>query len=140
METFSKFSLLIYFILFFGLALILPSYRIWKSTGVNPYKLGSSDSAHDYIGRNFRLVMLACSLVVTVFAFLPKAYPFLLPIQYLVNDTLTIIGEILLCIALIWVLTAQVQMQKSWRIGIDNDVKTELVQSGLFKLSRNPIF
>ena len=31
-------------------------------------------------------------------------------------------------------------MQKSWRIGIDEDVKTELVQTGLFKLSRNPIF
>ena len=140
METFSKFSLLIYFTLFFGLAFILPSYRVWKSTGVNPYKLGSSDSAHDYIGRNFRLVMFACALVVILFAFLPNIYQYLLPIQYLANSTLAIIGQVLLFFALIWVLTAQVHMQKSWRIGIDEEVKTELVQTGLFKLSRNPIF
>jgi protein-S-isoprenylcysteine O-methyltransferase Ste14 len=31
-------------------------------------------------------------------------------------------------------------MQKSWRIGIDEVNKTELVQVGIFKFSRNPIF
>jgi protein-S-isoprenylcysteine O-methyltransferase Ste14 len=140
METFSKFSLPIYFTLFFGLAIFLPSYRVWKTTGVNPYKFGTSDSAHDYIGRNFRLVMIGCALVVIVFAFLPDVYPLLLPIQYLQNNTLVVIGRVLLSVALIWVLTAQIHMQKSWRIGLDEDVKTELIQIGLFKLSRNPIF
>ena len=132
--------LIIYFILFFGLAFILPSYHVWKSTGVNPYKLGSSDSAHDYIGKNFRLIMLACALVVILFAFLPNIYQLLLPIHYLTNNIPAVIGQILLTFALIWVLTAQNHMQKSWRIGIDKDVKTDLVQTGLFKLSRNPIF
>jgi protein-S-isoprenylcysteine O-methyltransferase Ste14 len=31
-------------------------------------------------------------------------------------------------------------MKNSWRIGIDHDSKTELVTTGLFKYSRNPIF
>lgn len=132
--------LIIYFILFFELALILPSYRVWKSTGINPYKLDSSDSAHDYIGKNFRLIMLACALVVILFAFLPNIYQLLLPIHYLTNNIPAVIGQILLTFALIWVLTAQNHMQKSWRIGINEDVKTDLVQTGLFKLSRNPIF
>ena len=140
METFSKYFLLIYFTLFFGLALVLPSYRVWKSTGVNPYKLGSSDSAHDYIGRNFRLIMFVCALIAILFVFLPNIYQFLLPINYLTNTISTVIGQLLLSFALIWVLIAQVHMQKSWRIGIDEDVKTDLIQSGLFKLSRNPIF
>ncbi|MFY8191279.1 MAG: methyltransferase family protein [Bacteroidia bacterium] len=35
---------------------------------------------------------------------------------------------------------AQKHMKNSWRIGIDNETKTELVTSGLFGLSRNPIF
>lgn len=135
-----KIILLIYFLLFFGLAMILPTYRTWKSTGVNPYKLGSSDNAHDYIGKNFRLVMLVCFLVVIVFAFFPNVYQFLLPIPYLANNILIIVGEALLLIALVWVLIAQNHMRKSWRIGIDEDVKTELVQNGLFKISRNPIF
>jgi len=132
--------LILYFLTFFGLAFVLPTYRVWKSTGVNPYKLGSADTAHDYNGKNFRLVMLACALVVIIFAFTPQLYPLLVPIPYFVNSYLVILGAALLGAALIWVLTAQIHMQKSWRIGIDEDVKTELVQTGLFKLSRNPIF
>ena len=31
-------------------------------------------------------------------------------------------------------------MKNSWRIGIDTDLKTKLVTSGLFSISRNPIF
>ena len=135
-----KVFLLIYLLIFFGLAMILPSYRVWKTTGINPYKLGKSDSAHDYIGVLFRLSMLACALVVVVFAFLPSLYEYLVPVSYLSNSTLAVIGQILLAIAVVWVLIAQVHMQKSWRIGIDEDVKTELVQTGLFKISRNPIF
>jgi len=130
----------LYFIFFFGLAFILPTYRVWKSTGVNPYKLGSADTAHDYIGKNFRLVMLACAMVVILFTFLPNLYQLLIPIAYLANLYLTVLGAVLLVIALAWVLTAQVHMHKSWRIGIDEDVKTELIQTGLFKISRNPIF
>jgi protein-S-isoprenylcysteine O-methyltransferase Ste14 len=140
METFLKYFLLIYYSLFFLLAMLIPTYRVWKTTGLNPYKLGNSDTAHDFIGKNFRIAMLACALVVIVFAFLPDIYQFLMPISYLTNSTLAVIGQILLSFALIWVLVAQSHMQKSWRIGIDKDVKTELVQRGLFKVSRNPIF
>ena len=32
------------------------------------------------------------------------------------------------------------QMGKSWRIGIDTENKTDLVEKGLFTVSRNPIF
>lgn len=135
-----KLFLIFYLLIFFGLAMILPSYRIWKTTGVNPYKLGKSESAHDYIGILFRLAMLAIVLVVILFAFLPGIYEYLVPISYLNNMTLTTIGQILLVIAVAWVLIAQVHMQKSWRIGIDEDVKTDLIQTGLFKFSRNPIF
>ena len=135
-----KFFLVLYFLLFFGLAMVLPTYRIWKTTGVNPYKLGSSDSAHDYIGKLFRFVIAACGLVVLAFALFPTLYNALLPIAQLHRSGITILGSLLLIFALIWVLLAQVHMQKSWRIGIDEDVKTELVQTGLFKISRNPIF
>lgn len=31
-------------------------------------------------------------------------------------------------------------MGDSWRIGIDEEKKTEFVQAGLFRFSRNPIF
>lgn len=135
-----KLFLLPYFLLFFGLAMILPTYRTWKSTGMNPYKLGSSDTAHDYIGKNFRFVLLIMFAVVIVFTFFPNVYSLLLPIPFLNKDILITAGVILLTSAFVWVLIAQKHMRKSWRIGIDEDVKTELVQTGLFKFSRNPIF
>ncbi|MBN8583100.1 MAG: isoprenylcysteine carboxylmethyltransferase family protein, partial [Anaerolineae bacterium] len=72
-----KLFLPLYLLLFFGLAMVLPSYRIWKTTGANPYKLGSSDSAHDYIGLLFRLTLIATSIVVAFFAFLPDLYEYL---------------------------------------------------------------
>ena len=31
-------------------------------------------------------------------------------------------------------------MKNSWRIGIDTETKTELITTGLFRHSRNPIF
>jgi protein-S-isoprenylcysteine O-methyltransferase Ste14 len=31
-------------------------------------------------------------------------------------------------------------MKESWRIGIDREIKTELITHGLFRFSRNPIF
>jgi protein-S-isoprenylcysteine O-methyltransferase Ste14 len=135
-----KIFLIIYFLLFFSLAMFLPTYRVWRTTGVNPYKLGSSDSAHDYIGRFFRFVIAGCGVVVIIFSLFPNLYNALLPITQLERSSITIFGSSLLIFALVWVLIAQIHMRKSWRIGIDEDVKTELIQTGLFRISRNPIF
>lgn len=140
METFLKYFLIVYYILFFTVAMVLPTYRVWKRTGVNPYKLGNSESTHDYIGRLFRLTLIACAVVILVFVFSPPLYQKLLPIVTLSEAVFAWLGSALLLFALIWVLVAQMQMQKSWRIGIDEDVRTELVQRGLFGISRNPIF
>jgi protein-S-isoprenylcysteine O-methyltransferase Ste14 len=140
MEPFFRYFLLVYYAVFFLFAMVLPTYRVWKMTGVNPYKLGNSDSAHDYIGRLFRLTLIVCALMVFTVALFPHLYQQLLPIPFLSHASIAWLGLGLLVIALIWVLVAQSHMQKSWRIGIDENVKTELVQRGLFKISRNPIF
>lgn len=140
MNLFLKYFMLLYYTVFFLLAMLLPTYRVWKSTGINPYKLGKSDSAHDFIGRLFRFTLIACALVVVAYAFFPFAYKQFVVLPYLERDIFVWMGIALLMFALGWVLLAQSQMQKSWRIGIDEDVKTDLVQRGLFKVSRNPIF
>jgi len=49
-------------------------------------------------------------------------------------------GLAIMILALIWVITAQLQMKNSWRVGIDSTTKTDLVTQGLFRFSRNPIF
>ena len=140
MDSLSKYFLLAYYALFFLVAMVLPTYRVWRTTGINPYKLGNSDSAHDYIGKLFRVTLIACALVVVVFVFFPLVYQQLLPIPILSSNIIAGLGFALLLCSLISVLVAQSQMQRSWRIGIDENVKTELVQHGSFKASRNPIF
>lgn len=132
--------LVVWLLVYFAVAFVLPSYRVWKKTGVNPITFSGADNAHDYIGKIFKVVMLGLSLVIILYAFVPNYYSFLLPIVWLENQTVQIAGISLLLASLGWTVLAQIQMGNSWRIGIDEEKKTALVQSGLFRVSRNPIF
>ncbi|HQU81691.1 MAG TPA: methyltransferase [Pyrinomonadaceae bacterium] len=132
--------LITYLIIYFGAAFVLPSYRVWKRTGVNPVTFRGADTAHDYIGKLFKIVMLILTLAVIIYAFAPNFYLYLLPIVWLENYTVQYVGIGLLLLSLGWTVLAQIQMGNSWRIGIDEEKETALVQSGLFRLSRNPIF
>jgi len=135
-----KIFLPVYLLIYFAVAFVLPSYRVWKRTGVNPVTFRGTDDAHDYIGRLFKVVMLALSAVIIVYAFAPNIYPYLLPVFWLENTIIRYAGIGSLLISLLWTVTAQIQMGNSWRIGIDEEKKTELVRTGVFALSRNPIF
>jgi protein-S-isoprenylcysteine O-methyltransferase Ste14 len=132
--------LVVWLLVYFAVAFILPSYRVWKRTGVNPVTFRGADNAHDYIGKLFKIVMLGLTLVVILYAFAPQFYPFALPIVWLENQIIQTVGIGLLLISLGWTVLAQIQMGNSWRIGINEEKKTALVQSGLFRRSRNPIF
>ena len=140
MTTLLKIFLPIYFLLFFGLAMFWRSYIAWKRTGINPYKLGKGDTVHDFVGKLFRLTLIATALIVFVFSFMDQYYEWLSPIAWINSSVLMILGIALLVLALIWVLVAQLQMGDSWRIGIDEKSESVLVQHGLFGVSRNPIF
>ena len=135
-----KLFLPIYLLIYFAFAFFLPSYRVWKSTGVNPVTFRGADNAHDYIGKLFKIVMLGLALLVILYAFAPNYYRFLLPIVWLENQIVQSTGIGLLLFSLGWTVLAQIQMGNSWRIGIDEEKKTALVQTGLFRFSRNPIF
>lgn len=132
--------LIVYLIFYFGAAFVLPSYRVWRRIGVNPVTFRGADTAHDYIGKLFKIVMLVLTLAVIIYAFAPNLYPNLLPIVWLENHTVQYVGIILLLMSLAWTIAAQMQMGNSWRIGIDEQKATALVRAGLFRHSRNPIF
>lgn len=51
-----------------------------------------------------------------------------------------IIGLTLCAIGAALTMVSQYQMGKSWRIGVDETEKTELVTHGMFSVSRNPIY
>jgi protein-S-isoprenylcysteine O-methyltransferase Ste14 len=54
--------------------------------------------------------------------------------------TLSIVGAIVLVGGLALLVVAQLQMGASWRIGIDESAAPGLIDTGLFRFCRNPIY
>ena len=140
MDNLISYFLLLYLLIYLAVAFVLPTYRVYKRTGVNPVTFGGADNAHDYIGKLFKVVMGVLAAVVIVYAFTPGLYSYLLPVSWLENQIIKLIGLVLLILSLGWIVLAQIQMGNSWRIGIDEEKQTPLVSTGVFGISRNPIF
>jgi protein-S-isoprenylcysteine O-methyltransferase Ste14 len=140
MEKFIQHGLFIYLITHFGLTFVLPSYKIWKATGIFAITFANKDSAHDYIGKVFKILLVITLAIGAIYAFYTEGVKYLLPICYLDFLYFQLQGLMILLVALIWIMVAQYQMLDSWRIGIDEKNKTKLVANGMFSISRNPIF
>ena len=136
-----KLFILIYLILFFSLAIFWRSFVTWRTTGINPYRLTQQAGLDGFLSRLFRFVILGIVVVVLVYSIGPANwYAYLSPFIWLERGFVTAVGLSLLLFALLLVLVAQAQMGDSWRIGIDDAHKTNLVTHGIFRHSRNPIF
>jgi protein-S-isoprenylcysteine O-methyltransferase Ste14 len=84
--------------------------------------------------------LLVVALCVGVLAPVLSLLGWVEPVAALDTDLLHVLGGVVFFVGLALTLAAQVQMGVSWRIGVDEDEKTELVEAGLFALVRNPIF
>ena len=130
----------LYLLAFFVVAFLWRSYLVYKRTGVNPYVVGKSDRPIDFIENYYPIPLVVIAINTLLFSLFPSVYQFATPIVWLDNTIVQVAALALMFFALMWTATAQMQMGKSWRIGIDTENKTELVEKGLFKISRNPIF
>jgi protein-S-isoprenylcysteine O-methyltransferase Ste14 len=135
-----KIYLPLYLLAYIIIAFVVPTYRTFKKTGINPITFAKTDNAHDYIGFVMKLLIALLFFAVLCFSFSDKLYYYMIPISYLSFSAFKIIGLILIHSSLIWIGIAQYQMSNSWRIGIDEKNKTDLVTKGIFSVSRNPIF
>ncbi len=132
--------LFIFFSIYFFLVFFLRSFLLYKKTGVNPLTFNKGDDAHGYNGKVFGFISMIELVVISIYAFIPNWNKFLLPLWYLESSILKYIGWSLLIISLVFVWYAQSNMKDSWRIGIDEENKSNLITSGVFSWSRNPIF
>lgn len=135
-----KILLLLYWFGTHALLFAFRSYLLWKNTGINPIVFEKKDDAHDFNGQVFRFVFVLSLLTILVYAFGGKWYEYLLPIWYLELPYLKVIGWTLMLVPIPFVFLAQLQMANAWRIGIDKHHSTDLVKTGLFRWSRNPIY
>jgi protein-S-isoprenylcysteine O-methyltransferase Ste14 len=139
-NEFLRYFLPVYFILYFLVLVLIKSYVIQKQIGKSPVILKSDTSSYGLLGLFFKLLMLMMAAYVLVFTLFPPFYHYFIPINYRRQEDISFIGIILLLASFIWIMIAQNAMRKSWRIGIDLETKTELVTTGIFSFSRNPIF
>jgi protein-S-isoprenylcysteine O-methyltransferase Ste14 len=140
MDTLPKYFTTLFFIGYFPVVFVWPTLRTYRHTGINPLTFGSSDNAHDYIGRWFKVVLAVLPLTIAVTWMSESVYTYLLPVHFLTHPILQWCGVILCSLSLVWTAVAQWHMGRSWRIGIDEHHSTELRTTGLFAISRNPIF
>ena len=140
MHPYLKFILPAYMLLYFVLLLIMPALIVGKKIGKNPVVISATDDAHGLIAKYFSLCLVSGGFYVVLFAMLPTCYAYLLPISYLESDSIIITGLLILVFSLVWTAASQINMQASWRVGIDNKQKTALVTEGIFRFSRNPIY
>mgnify|MGYP001031015205 FL=1 len=119
---------------------VFRSIIVWRQSGVNPFVFSSTEKAHDYLGFIYKMAVLFMAVTIVCYSYLPAVYHFLNPITILSWNSIQMVGVAILLISFLWTLIAQVQMSDSWRIGIDYDEKTKLVDKGVFTISRNPVF
>ena len=135
-----KYFVAFYFITYLMVGFVWPSVRTYKQTGINPITFGKTDNAHDFIGRWFKWLFILVLITIVAYWLDGYLYQYLMPADFLMQSSIQWIGVVLCIISLVWTVIAQWQMGRSWRIGIDQNHKTELKTSGLFSVSRNPIF
>ena len=139
MNDLLKYYLPIFYLIVMMFVFVIPTYRVYKKTGINPITFGKEDKAHNYVG-NIMKILLGTLLAVIMMYSVESIYQYSVPIYYLEIKIIRIVGLIILHLSLIWIIIAQIQMSNSWRVGIDEKNKTDLVTTGLFSICRNPIF
>ncbi|HYI98691.1 MAG TPA: isoprenylcysteine carboxylmethyltransferase family protein [Thermoleophilaceae bacterium] len=123
--------------LYLALAFGLRSWLQWRRTGSSGFEgiSGRPGSAEWLAGVLFG-VALALGLAAPVLALAGVAEP----LEALDGGLVHAVGIALFAVGLAGTLLAQAAMGSSWRIGVDERSRTELVTGGPFGVVRNPIF
>ena len=137
---FEKIYLLSFLVVYFLIVFVVPSIRVKRKTGINPYVFKNTDTAHDFLGKVSAPITSLIFIVALVILFYPIGLQYFAQFNWLEIPFLKITGYAIIHLALLWIVIAQVQMSNSWRVGIDHSAKTELKTNGLFSVSRNPVF
>jgi protein-S-isoprenylcysteine O-methyltransferase Ste14 len=135
-----KLGIIIYGIAVFAILVVWRTWIFWKKTGVWPITLTTTDSVRSFTLMGAKTSIFLAFVTVVIYTGFPNLYRYLVPIPYLEDIRLKLAGFGLLTFAIVWAAIAQSHMQKSFRIGIPENAKTDLVTTGLFRISRNPIY
>jgi protein-S-isoprenylcysteine O-methyltransferase Ste14 len=125
----------IFYALFLGRTVLL--YK----RGVKVWVIGTSTKKPlEIILENILFPVLIIWSVFVILTALHVALPGILSRHLFGNNRTQYVGIVLCYAGIIIFLFALISFGKAWRIGIDETNSHELITSGMFKYSRNPIF
>ncbi len=121
-------------------ALVGRSVWVARVSGRSPYLFASHDTAHDFVGAVFRRAVTVFVLFFLFRGLFPDSESAFGRVDWLASEPVRLSGLGLTLASAIWIVAGQVEMGCSWRIGIPEKDKPSLITSGLFSISRNPVF
>ncbi len=128
---------LLAYLLYLALAFVLRTVIQLRRTGSSGFK---GVSGHPGSPEWLAGVLFVLALVIGFAAPVLALADVVEPLDALDTSAAHIAGVVLFLAGLAATLTAQFAMGSSWRIGVDEGERTELVTGGPFARSRNPIF
>jgi len=105
--------------------------------GILLFRSGAAQQLRDALAVALFALLLAQSLIA---ALAPESLPLAQADRRAPAALRHALGALLLLAGLVLLVTAQLQLGASWRIGMDEPARSGLVTSGVYALSRNPIF
>ena len=132
--------MIIFIVCYFGITIGLRTLLLYKNTKINATKNFGKKAKTKRAERTIQVAIFLLIIIIANFLFLPNNYKFLMPIRFLEINWLQNLGFILSIGGLVLGFWAQLQMKDSWRLGITENENVNLVTTGLFTISRNPIY
>ena len=133
----------------FVVSLFLLYMLLWKAkkiqqkrlTGIDPEVMGKSTSNVQQFMSSFSNILTAYAAIIILIHSSNLQWESLFSRYLALSSTeVDVSGFIVGLIGLSLCLYAQVKMGSSWRVGIDEKVKTQLITTGSYKLIRNPTY
>lgn len=142
MESFFDIFQIVGIVLFMAVLIGRTIYLKTKKN-INPISLGIGKKGFKQVLEVTFIVGLVIWIAEVLFAALHttfRLFPNFLYSELIDEPLLRILGVLLILVSLYLFVWALVSFQDSWRIGIDTKTNGELITSGVFSFSRNPIF
>jgi len=138
--TIFQITALAYLIIYCGILIGLRGFLLYKRTGINPIKSRKKTGIEGYVENVLKFCFILIVVVILNFVFIENNYSLLIPITYLETSLIAYTGMALSMIGLVFGFVSQLQMGDSWRLGLNENETTQLIDHGIYKFSRNPIY
>lgn len=129
--TYKQIIAIIVLLVFYGVYYIKKNLQ--KKQGIETNQIGKGDKARKTL--LIEKVMGGCSVIIVIAEIMS-----MMMVQQDGSSLLSTLGIILMILGDISFVAAVITMRDSWRAGIAEEDKTELVTSGIYRISRNPAF